>query len=593
MKAYCDAGQTAWPASNMGSVSLIDKDLKETVPFGVAHHHAGLEISDRSMVEKLFLAGHISVICATSTLAVGVNLPAHLVVLKNTLQYAGGCFEELSDLEVLQMIGRAGRPQFDQTGTAVIMTENKKVVSYENLVSGTEVLESYLHCSLLEHINAEIGLGTIKMVSEAARWLKSTFLYVRIKKNPAYYRIDGKTLSIDQTLEALCQKDLDMLFQKDLVRHSGEEIRISPYGDAMAKYYVRFETMCHILDLPQHAQMKEILIALCKAEEFQALRFRAGEKPLYNELKKHPALKFTYTEKTEEIWHKILMLSQLDICAIDLSGLKEKHRDALNNVSMHKASIRLNLQRFLSCLIDCKLEQRDSITARSGLELKRAVAAKCWENHPGMLRQLKGIGDGSLKTLINAGITSFNILKQTDPRRLEKIFKRNPPFGNHLLADLDTIPQLQMAIDRSQTTVSKDGIALSLQVQLLSKGKPRTKKGGHSHFVIFLADTPEGELLDFRRQAISKLTDGRTFQLQVLLRRYTTKLRFMLCCEEIGMSASFSLMTVGCSIFSEHPLEFPESDFPLPPEPVQTEIQADQETDYMDIFDGGHMPYAS
>lgn len=47
----------------------------------------------------------------TSTLAMGVNLPAHLVIIKSTMHYAGGMFEEYSETDILQMIGRAGRPQ--------------------------------------------------------------------------------------------------------------------------------------------------------------------------------------------------------------------------------------------------------------------------------------------------------------------------------------------------------------------------------------------------------------------------------------------------------------------------------------------------
>lgn len=41
----------------------------------------------------------------------GVNLPAHLVVIKSTMQYVAGSCEEYSDADMLQMIGRAGRPQ--------------------------------------------------------------------------------------------------------------------------------------------------------------------------------------------------------------------------------------------------------------------------------------------------------------------------------------------------------------------------------------------------------------------------------------------------------------------------------------------------
>lgn len=41
----------------------------------------------------------------------GVNLPAHLVVIKSTMHYVGGVFQEYSETDILQMIGRAGRPQ--------------------------------------------------------------------------------------------------------------------------------------------------------------------------------------------------------------------------------------------------------------------------------------------------------------------------------------------------------------------------------------------------------------------------------------------------------------------------------------------------
>ena len=48
---------------------------------------------------------------STSTLSIGVNLPAHLVIVKATHMYVMGVAREYSDQQVLQMIGRAGRPQ--------------------------------------------------------------------------------------------------------------------------------------------------------------------------------------------------------------------------------------------------------------------------------------------------------------------------------------------------------------------------------------------------------------------------------------------------------------------------------------------------
>ncbi len=64
-----------------------------------------------------------------------VNLPAHLVVIKSTMHYITGMFQECSESQVLQMIGRAGRPQFDTTATAVIMTRNSTKVSGNALSS--------------------------------------------------------------------------------------------------------------------------------------------------------------------------------------------------------------------------------------------------------------------------------------------------------------------------------------------------------------------------------------------------------------------------------------------------------------------------
>jgi len=72
----------------------------------------------------------------------GVNLPAHLVVIKSTQHYTSHGFEEYTESEILQMIGRAGRPQFDTSATAVIMTKSSQQQKYQNLVGGKQIIES-------------------------------------------------------------------------------------------------------------------------------------------------------------------------------------------------------------------------------------------------------------------------------------------------------------------------------------------------------------------------------------------------------------------------------------------------------------------
>ena len=46
-----------------------------------------------------------------------------------------------------------------------------------------------LHQHLIEHLNAEIVLGTITDVSVSLEWLRSTFLYIRVNKNPKHYGV--------------------------------------------------------------------------------------------------------------------------------------------------------------------------------------------------------------------------------------------------------------------------------------------------------------------------------------------------------------------------------------------------------------------
>lgn len=90
----------------------------------------------------MFKEGTIKVLCATSTLASGVNLPAHLVIIKNTIQYGQNGYQEYNEMDVLQMMGRAGRLQYDTFGVAVIITDDSRKGFYENLAQGTQKITS-------------------------------------------------------------------------------------------------------------------------------------------------------------------------------------------------------------------------------------------------------------------------------------------------------------------------------------------------------------------------------------------------------------------------------------------------------------------
>jgi ATP-dependent DNA helicase HFM1/MER3 len=51
---------------------------------GVGFHNAGLDSTDWYLIENAFRKGKLKVLVTTQTLAVGVNLPCYLVIIKGT-----------------------------------------------------------------------------------------------------------------------------------------------------------------------------------------------------------------------------------------------------------------------------------------------------------------------------------------------------------------------------------------------------------------------------------------------------------------------------------------------------------------------------
>ena len=157
------------------------------------------------------------------------------------------------------MLGRAGRPQFDDSATAVILTKKDRVAHYEKLIQGSESLESCLHLNLIDHLNAEIGLGNIGDIESAVKWLAGTFLFVRLRRNPTHYNLKegANHEDEDDLLRQICEKDIKLLRECELVET--ESLCSTQFGEAMARYYINFETMKVLLSLQARATLSEIV----------------------------------------------------------------------------------------------------------------------------------------------------------------------------------------------------------------------------------------------------------------------------------------------------------------------------------------------
>jgi helicase len=157
------------------------RKLAEYVGKGVAFHHAGINYAQRKLVEDAFRANEIKVIAATTTLAMGLNLPSRRVIVRDWYRYETGLgIKPLPAIEIKQMSGRAGRPKFDSFGEAVIVARNKRDEKYlfEKYVrGGPEDIESRLGTepALRTHILASIAGAFTRTKQELDDFLRSTF----------------------------------------------------------------------------------------------------------------------------------------------------------------------------------------------------------------------------------------------------------------------------------------------------------------------------------------------------------------------------------------------------------------------------------
>jgi len=156
-------------------------DLADAVADGAAFHHAGLARGHRKLVEQAFQDRLVKVVCATPTLAAGVNTPSRRVVVRDWRRYDGsaGGMAPLSVLEVHQMMGRAGRPGLDPYGEAVLVASSHDELDelFERYVwADPEPVRSKLAAepALRTHILATVSSGFARSRTGLLEFLEQT-----------------------------------------------------------------------------------------------------------------------------------------------------------------------------------------------------------------------------------------------------------------------------------------------------------------------------------------------------------------------------------------------------------------------------------
>ena len=229
------AAGTAEEATDVDG-TLTGRQLAECLRGGVAFHHAGLRSGHRSVVESAFRDRDVACICATPTLAAGVNVPARRVVVRDQRRYGERGMEWIPTLEVHQMCGRAGRPGLDPHGEAVLVADaDTRAEVRERYVEGDpEAVESQLADpgALRTHVLAAIATGFAATETEILDVFEGTF-YAR--ETGAGGLADAVAVAVD-----------DLVAAEMVARETGgvEDYRLAAtaVGETTSKQYVRPET---------------------------------------------------------------------------------------------------------------------------------------------------------------------------------------------------------------------------------------------------------------------------------------------------------------------------------------------------------------
>ncbi|KAI9331221.1 Sec63 Brl domain-containing protein, partial [Obelidium mucronatum] len=432
-------------------------DLKDVLPYGFGIHHAGMSRADRTLVEDLFSDGHIQVLVSTATLAWGVNLPAHTVIIKGTQVYSPekGSWVELSPQDVLQMLGRAGRPQFDTHGEGIIITTHTELQYYLSLLNVQLPIESQFVSRLADNLNAEIVLGSIRSREDAVQWLGYSYLYIRMLRNGPLYGISAEELEEDKDLE---QKRIDLIHSAatvldkcNLIKYDRKtgKFQVTELGRIASHYYITHGSMA---TYNQHLKPSMGLIDLFRtfalSSEFKYIPVREEEKMELAKIMERVPI--PVKESIEEPTSKINVLLQSYISQLKLEGFA---------LMADMVYVTQSAGRILRAIFEICLKRGWAQLSRKALDLCKMVEKRMWLSmNP--IRQFKGVPMDMI-TKLEKKEFSWDRYYDLNPHQLGELAGM-PKAGNQIHKLVHQFPKLELQASVQPITRSLLRIELTI-----------------------------------------------------------------------------------------------------------------------------------
>ncbi|XP_019874429.2 putative U5 small nuclear ribonucleoprotein 200 kDa helicase [Aethina tumida] len=432
-------------------------ELKDLLPYGFAIHHAGMSRVDRTLVEDLFADRHIQVLVSTATLAWGVNLPAHTVIIKGTQIYnpEKGRWVELGALDVLQMLGRAGRPQYDTKGEGILITNHSELQYYLSLLNQQLPIESQLISKLPDMLNAEIVLGTVQNVRDAVTWLGYTYLYIRMMRQPTLYGISHDQHKHDPLLE---QHRADLIHtasvhldRSGLVKYDRKtgQFQVTELGRIASHYYCTYDTMSTYNQLlkPMLSEI-ELFRVFSLSSEFKNISVREEEKLELQKLMERVPIPIK--ESMEEPSAKVNVLLQSYISQLKLEGF------ALMSDMVY---VTQSASRLMRAIFEIVLHKGWAQLADKTLALCKMIDKRMWQSMS-PLRQFRKMPEEIIKKIEKKNFP-WERLYDLGPNEIGELI-RVPKLGKTIHKYVHQFPKLELSTHIQPITRSMMKVELTI-----------------------------------------------------------------------------------------------------------------------------------
>ena len=260
--------------------------------------------------------------------------------------------------DVLQMIGRVGRPQYDHHGVAMVLVHDIKKGFYKKFLYEPFPVESSLLNVLADHLNAEIVSGTIQTRQDYISW---TFFFRTLLQNPSYYEMeDVEDEGLNTFLSGVVGKALDQLEMSYCLEtdDDGRSIYSTVEGRIASFYYLTHTTLQHLRDtLEADMSTEQMLQTLVDATEFSQLPVRHNEDNINAELAKQCPLKVNiYTMDSPNTKTSLLLQSHFSRLVLPCTDYLTDTKTVMDNAP-----------RVLQAMIDVCGERVVGLNTQGGL----------------------------------------------------------------------------------------------------------------------------------------------------------------------------------------------------------------------------------